>query len=318
MFSFLREAIWFGTVYLYGSTGEIITEKSGHLNLGIPGIMCMGAVGGCVADIWYMNSFADPSKMPAGAVIIIGILGAMLVAGLMGLLYSFFTVSLRCNQNVTGLAITTFGIGVMNYWSERMGAKGISIYWVRQCFAQTFPCAGTIGDFGKLFFSYGTLTYLALAIALIASFVLRRTRIGLNLRAIGENPAAADATGINITAYKYVATVLGAAIAGIGGLFCMVEVTTSFQYSVDAAGWLAVAIVIFSVWRPSLAVLGSMAFAILYYIPSRVQVDFGEKELIKMIPYVVTIIVLIIISILNKKETQPPQSLGVNYFREER
>lgn len=315
---FLRRAIHFSTAYLYGATGEIITEKSGHLNLGIPGIMCMGAVGGCLFDVAYMQKFDDPSLMNPGAVIVLGLLGAIIFGALMGMLYSFFADTLRCNQNVTGLTITTFGVGVMKFWRMGMSEKEISLYYVRQCFAKTFPCADTIGDFGRLFFSYGTLVYLAIALAIIATIVLKKTRIGLNLRAVGENPAAADAVGINVTRYKYLSTTIGCAISAIGGLFCIMEVTTSFTYPVDAVGWLAVALVIFSVWNPSIGILGSIVFAMLYYAPQSLASSGVDANLMEMLPYIATIIVLIVISMINKRETQPPSALGLSYFREDR
>ena len=170
-----------------------------------------------------------------------------------------------------------------------------------------------------IFLSHGVLVYLAIVIALLAAFILKKTRAGLNLTAIGENPATADAAGINVTGYKYTSCVLGGAIAGLGGLFFIMDyLNGNWEYSIDAMGWLAVALVIFSIWRPNWSILGSILFGALYIMPSYINVSFSIKELIKMVPYVATILILIFTSILNRRESQPPAALGLSYFREER
>jgi len=313
----IKSAIRLASIFLYGSTGEILIEKSGHLNLGIPGIMCFGAVGGCLGTYWYTQSLngAEPTFF---SMVIIAILCAMLFGGGMGLLYAFFTVSLKLNQNVTGLTITTFGAGVMKFWGQTMGQKNIKFYNSSPFFVQTFSCAND-NWFTQLFLSYGILVYLAFAIAIILAIYLKKTRPGMNLRAVGENPAAADAVGINVTMHKYLACVIGSAIAGIGGLFYIMDyLGGSLEYTVDALGWIAVALVIFSIWKPDFAIIGSIIFGALYILPYYVNVSFAQIELVKMIPYIVTSLVLIIISIIGKKETQPPTALGITYFREDR
>lgn len=308
------QAIRFGVVFLYGSTGEIMFEKSGHLNLGIPGIMCFGAVGGCIGANLAVGSGS------AFAVIFMGILFAMLFGGLMGALYGLFTISMRCNQNVTGLIMTTFGAGVLGFWGKLMGSAGQTFVKASRYFTQ--PMFGETGDnwFSTIFLSHGTLVYLGIVIALILAFILKKTRTGLSLSAIGENPAAADAAGINVTKYKYLSCVIGAAIAGIGGAFYILDCTRgSLEYVIDAMGWLAVALVIFCLWRPGIGILGSFVFGLLYILPNYVSgVGFAEMEILNIIPYAVTALVLIIISFFNKKETQPPAALGLPYFREER
>lgn len=186
-------------------------------------------------------------------------------------------------------------------------------------FTQTFSFANDLGWFGKLFFSYGALVYIAIILAIITAIVIKKTRVGLNLRAVGENPATADAAGISVTKYKYTATLIGSMIAGLGGLFYIMDyLGGSVEYSVDTYGWMAVALVIFTVWRPNWAILGSIVFSMLYFMPNYISVSFAQKEIIKMIPYLVTIIVLVITSIISRRETQPPASLGLTYFREER
>ena len=161
-----------------------------------------------------------------------------------------------------------------------------------------------------------------MAIALIAAYVLKRTRVGLHLRAVGENPQTADAAGIDVNKYKYVATCVGSMIAGLGGLYYVMDYACGV-WSNDAfgdRGWLAIALVIFTVWKPNIGVLASFFFGGLYilhiFLPT--GMNLAVKELYKMIPYVITILVLIITSVRSKRENQPPASLGLPYFREER
>ena len=315
--TFLHNAIRFSTVFLFGSTGETITEKSGHLNLGIPGIMCLGALGGCVGESIYIKGYADASQINPTAAVIIGIIFTLLFAGIGGLIYGFLTITLRCNQNVSGLAITTFGTGVTNFFIKMIEKRGFN--YAGMAFTKTILNGESRGWFGELFLDYGCLVYIALALAIIATIVFKHTRVGLHLRATGENPATADAAGINVTGYKYVACVLGAAIAGLGGLFFIMDhLGGNWEYEIDAMGWLAVALVIFSLWRPNWGILGSILFAALYLAPQTLSIGIQNKEILKMLPFLVTIIILVVTSIFNKKETQPPAALGLSYFREER
>ena len=315
MIAFLVSAIRLGMTFLLGSTGETITEKAGHLNLGIPGVMCVGAACGCYAEYMYFTAVGS-NVVPVLAVLI-PLIAALLGGALMGLLFSFFTVTLRVNQNVTGLAITTLGVGMSEYIISEA-----SVIFTKgsKYFTAALPFADALGSFGKLVFGYGIFVYLALAIALTTTYVLNKTRVGLHLRAVGENPATADAAGINVPLYRYAATCVGCGVAGLGGLsFIMDYLNGNWEYCVDAIGWLAIALVIFTVWKPNWAILGSIVFGALYvassYIPG---VSFAGKELFKMLPYVVTILVLIVTSMRQKREHQPPQSLGLSYFREER
>ena len=315
MLAFLISAIRLGMTFLLGSTGETITEKAGHFNLGIPGVMFVGAACGCYVEYLYFTA-VGVNAVPVVAVIL-PLIAALVGGGLMGLLFSFLTITLRANQNMTGLAITTLGVGMSEYIISEA-----SIIFTKgsKYFTASLPFAKNLGWFGQLFFGYGVFVYLALAIALITSYVLNKTRVGLHLRAVGENPATADAAGINVSLYRYVATCVGCGIAGLGGLsFIMDYLKGNWEYCVDAIGWLAIALVIFTVWKPNLAIIGSIVFGALYvassYLPG---VSFAGKELFKMLPYVVTLLVLIVTSMRNRRENQPPQSLGLSYFREER
>ena len=326
--AFIPRAVAQSIPLLYGSTGEIITEKSGNLNLGIPGVMYVGGICGVIGSFMYERSLADPSMINPFLGIAIPLVCCLIGSLLMGLLYCFLTVNLRANQNVTGLAMTTFGVGFGNFFGGSLikltGADvpTISLGTTSKLFRTTLPFAGSMGAFGKMFLSFGFLAYLSIAIALVASYVLNNTRVGLHLRAVGEDPATADAAGINITRYKYVATCLGCMIAGLGGLYYVMDYANGI-WSNDAfgdRGWLAIALVIFTIWRPNVSIPASILFGGLYilylFIPT--GKNLAVKELYKMLPYVVTIIVLIITSLRNKRENQPPESLGLPYFREER
>ena len=320
MISFLTQSIRMSAVFLFGSTGEILTEKAGHLNLGIPGVMCMGAIGGGVGARIYIASLTDISQISAFPAFIIPLIFCLLFASLMGVIYSFLTVSLRSNQNITGLALTTFGAGVATFVNSILpkdGFKEIGYVYLR-----LFPSVDTSNWFCELFLSYGVMVYLAILVAIGTAILLRKTRTGLQLRATGENPATADAAGINVTSYKYVATIVGSAIAGLGGLFYFFDMNGgSWPYSdaISALGWLSIAIVIFSIWKPDFSIVSSIIFGILYRLQYfMASAPLNDKALIGTLPYVMTIIVLIFTSIVGSKKAQPPASLGLNYFREER
>ncbi|MBQ7935314.1 MAG: ABC transporter permease [Clostridia bacterium] len=323
---FIAVAIKQGTPLIFGSTGEILTEKSGNLNLGIPGIMYMGGVSGVIGAFFYEKAMGDAPLNPVLG-ILIPFIAALVGSGLLALIYSFLTITLRANQNVTGLALTTFGVGIGDFFggslAQLFGEGGsLSIRRTSMLYRSTLPFAEDWGAIGELLFSYGFLVYLGVVIALIAGFVLKRTKVGLNLRAVGENPATADAAGINVTRYKYVATVVGGAIAGLGGLYYIMDYAfgTWSSGSFGDRGWLAIALVIFALWRPNTALLGSFLFGALYVLPA--YIHYGENRMVQylvmMLPYVVTIVVLIITSMRKKREHQPPESLGLPYFREER
>ena len=312
--NFLIDSLAFGATFMYGSTGEILTEKAGHLNLGIPGIMCMGGAGGCLV----LNLIGN-SNLPGFLIVLLGILGAFFMSVLMGLIYSFLTITLRANQNVTGLALTTFGVGLMKVIFSKLNS---TVYLVGPKELYRWPFAGRTDALQCL----GVMFFLAVVIALLASWVLFRTKVGLHLRAVGENPGTADAVGINVTRYKYVATMVGSGIAGLGGFYYIIDYMASMEayLSLEAFGWLSIALVIFALWRPHMTIIGSTVFGFLFscssYITniSWINVTMAAKPLLKMLPYIVTILVLIVTSIRNKREDQPPQSLGLPYFREER
>ena len=320
---FLQKAITQGIPLLLGANGEILTEKSGNLNLGIPGLMYMGGVAGLIGAFLYENSTANPIPFVG---LLISLLCCLLVSALGALIYSVLTITLRANQNVTGLALTTFGMGFGNFFggslSKLAGGVGqLSTATTASAFRATIPVLSELPVVGQLFFSYGFLTYVAIIITFALSWYLFKTRKGLNLRAVGESAATADAAGINVSRYKYLATVIGGMMAGLGGLYFVMEYTggTWVNNGFGDRGWLAIALVIFARWRPLNAIWGSFLFGALYilylYIPG---LGRSAQEVFKSLPYLVTIVVLIITSLRKKREDQPPACLGIAYFRESR
>ena len=321
---FIQRAILQGTPLLFGSTGEILTEKSGNLNLGIPGIMYIGGICGVIGGFFFQNAAGPrPNQFLA---IIIPLLCSLLGSFLASLLYCFLTVTLRANQNVTGLALTTFGVGFGNFFGGSLiklvdsEVPSIALTKIAKIYKTKLPFADSLGWFGDLFLSYGFMVYLAVVLAIIVALVLKKTRIGLHLRAVGENPATADAAGINVTRYKYVSTCLGGMIAGLGGLYYVMDYTNGVwsNNGFGDRGWLAIALVIFATWKPIIGILGSYLFGGLYILFNYIPVSMQTMPLIQMLPYVVTSLVLVLVSIRKSRESQPPAALGLNYYREDR
>ena len=336
--AWISAAITFGTIILFGSLGEILTEKSGNLNLGVPGIMYLGGIGALAGSYLYESTVVDPNAVLSAIIAVVCAVGA---AALGGLLYCFLTVTLRANQNVTGLTLTIFGGGVANFFGGSLvklsgGVGQISVAGASSVIRTQLPwVSSAFGNISSIFFSYGLLAYIALALAILCQYFLHHTRTGLSLRAVGENPATADAAGISVIKYKYLTTCIGAGIEGLGGLYYVMDYvkgTWDNGGSLEALGWLAVALVIFTSWKPKNAIWGAYLFGFCYwsylYIPSGISSTlagwFGAssvtymQNLYQMIPYLVTIIVLVVVSTRKKKENQNPASLGVSYFRENR
>ncbi len=319
----LVAAITYSTPLLFGTLGEILTEKSGNLNLGVEGIMFMGGAVGLGGVFYYEKLASSPNIFLAVA---IALLSAFIAGAIASLIFSFLTITLRANQNVTGLALSIFGTGVGQFIGEFMRVKeggyvSISNELKGVFIASPFPrFLQNIPYIGKVLFGHSFFFYLAVVLALLLHYYLKKTRSGLYLRSVGESPATADAAGINVTKNKYLATVIGGGISAIGG---MVYITTLAgctwnHEGLSGFGWLAVALVIFCLWRPTSAIWGSVLFGALMILYTRLQIPFIPTEIYKILPYLVTVIVLIISSMRNNKEKQPPESLGLAYFREER
>lgn len=313
--NFLYAAILSGTPLLFGTVGEILSEKAGNLNLGVEGMMWLGAFAG-----FYVAYKTDSPFL--------AILSAFGLAALGALIYAFLTVTMKANQNVTGLTLTTFGIGlslVMGYaMTDNLGGAPKVSDGFRAAIAPVdIPVLSDIPYIGKLLFQLNPLIYLGIAIAVICTIYLTGTRSGLNVRAVGENASAADAAGINVTLAKYSNIVIGGGICGIGGAFMsLVTANGSWQPSgiVNGNGWIAVALVIFVSWSPAKAIFGSFIFgafnSLTNYIPASI-IDI-PKPFYQMLPFVLTTLVLIITSVRKSKNNAQPADCGINYFREER
>lgn len=306
--SFLQAAVVAGTPLLFATLGEVLTEKTGNLNLGVEGMMLMGAVSGFMMGLY--------TKSP-----MIALLFAMLSGALGALIYAFLTVTLRANQVVSGLTLTIFGSGFSTLLGQKLVGK-VAPSAIKSFFAKApIPLLSKIPFLGEIFFSQDVFVYLGYIVAILLWIYLYKTSFGLNLRAIGENPGAADAASVNINLYKYIHIVLGGALCGLGGAYLSLVYVPAWQENVTAGrGWIAVALVIFATWNPAKAVLGAYLFGGLDIIGFRLQ---GTKlqvsqYLLDMLPYVVTIVVLVVASLKKSKKNSPPAYLGNSYFREER
>ena len=323
--SFLHNIVVYNIPLLYGTVGEIMVEKSGSLNLGVEGIMAVGAIFGYIFGC-FANSLG------------VGIAVAFAAGALCGLLFALLTVSLQANQNITGLTLTTFGLGVYFFVGNGLKAKGWPVMGdfenIQQGFADiSIPLLSDIPLIGKGLFSHNILVYFGVAIALLMWWYLNRTAPGLRLKAVGENPAAADSVGINVKRSKYLHICLGCGIMGIGGYYMGLNMGGSFNSScwINGYGWIAVALVIFANWNPALSILGTMVFGFfntLRVSGSSLAAAFPDglgwlaqvpTQLYQALPFIITAIVLVISSIRNKRGSSGlPAALGVNYFREDR
>lgn len=316
-------AITYGTPLFFGTMGEILTEKSGNLNLGVEGIMFMGGAVGLAGVFYYEKAVAVPNGYVA---VIIALLCAFLAGAVASLIYSFLTISLRANQNVTGLALSIFGTGVGQFIGEYMRVQEggyISISNNLKGFFSNSPFPAFLENIpylGDVLFKHSFFFYFAVVLAVCMALYLKKTRFGLNLRAVGESPATADAAGINVTRYKYLATIIGGGISAIGGMVYIMTIAGCVwnHEGLAGVGWLAVALVIFCLWRPTAAIWGSVLFGALMILYLRLVVPFIPTQLYKILPYLVTVVVLIITSMRNSKDKQPPAALGLPYFREDR
>ncbi|MCF0123829.1 MAG: ABC transporter permease [Ruminiclostridium sp.] len=326
LINFLTAGILAAAPLLFGVLGEILAERSGNLNLGVEGMMFMGGIAGIVG-IYYYEKAGGTNPYVA---LIIGLVCSLACAGLGALIFSVLTITLRANQNVTGLALTMFGTGFGNYFGEAIGNADPSGFLsvstaVKGIFnSPVFPQPLVeLPIVGKLLFSHNFMVYLAVILAVVMAFFLGRTRAGLNLRAVGESPATADAAGINVPKYRYLATCLGGAMTGLGGLYLVMNAGAGVggawvHNCISGYGWLAVALVIFAVWSPKRAILCSLIFGGLacmrYYYP----ISFIPSSIYDIVPYIVTAVVLVFVSLKHNRSNQPPESLGLSYFREER
>lgn len=324
LLKFIVAAVLTGIPLLYGTVGEVLTEKSGNLNLGVEGMMYMGGALGLGAAFYYEKIAGAAASGPVA--VVLAILFSFLAGALGALIFSFLTVTLRANQNVTGLALTIFGTGVGQFLGEYMRVREGTYVAVGNALKASFqasPFPKFLQDLpvvGSLLFGYNIFVYLGVVVAVVMALYLGHTRSGLQLRSVGESPSTADAAGINVTRYKYAATILGGGISAIGGMVYIMTVAGAVwnHEGLSGEGWLAVALVIFCLWSPLRALWGSALFGGLMILYLRLVLPFFPTQLYKILPYVVTVVVLVAVSMRQKRENQPPASLGSAYFREER
>lgn len=308
MIEFLAACVVAGTPLVFATLGELITEKTGNLNLGVEGMMLMGAVMGFYTGLNTANPF-------------LAILAAALAGAGGALIYAFITVTLKANQVVTGLTLTIFGTGFAQFVGEpllgSMAPSEITSFFGKV----TIPILGQIPGLGPVLFRQDVFVYLSYLVCIVAAVYLYKTRMGMNLKALGENTAAADASGININRYKYAHILAGGALCGLGGAYLsLVRIPIWQEDVVNGRGWIAVALVIFAAWNPVKGFFGGVLFGGLSIIGLKFQaMGLGISQyLVDMIPYIATILIVIFSTHKRKKESQPPGDLGNNYFREER
>ena len=320
-------AVLAGTPLLLGAIGEILTEKSGNLNLGVEGMMYMGAISGLVGVFFYEKAVTGAGGEVNGIVSCLVALTVSFIFGALGAaIYAFLTISLHANQNVTGLTLAIFGTGFGNFFGEYFAAQFGGIIAVgnesKTAFSKlNWEGLSNIPVIGRLFFQYNWVVYFAIAAAIAMAWFFNKTRVGLNLRAVGEDPASADANGINVVRYKYLATIIGGGICGIGGMYMSMATASGgiwVHNCVSGYGWLAVALVIFATWRSRRAILVSVIFGGLMVLRFYVPISFLPDQIYEMLPYIATIAVLVFTSIRQSREHAQPKSCGLNYYREER
>ncbi|MCR4823241.1 MAG: ABC transporter permease [Treponema sp.] len=308
---FLQVAVQTGTHILFGILGGILFERAGQTNLGTEGMMLLGAAFGYLAGSATGNPF-------------LGVLCAGLAGSGGALIYAFITISLRGNQIVTGLVLTTFGTAVASFMGKFLAASSLAPVFKTTFAPLSIPLLSKIPLFGLMLFQQNFYVYISLIFAGILWAYYRYTRWGLNIRAIGENPAAADASGINVNLYKYIHVLSGGFLCGMGGAYLSLAFVGQWQENITSgAGWISVAFVIFCTWSPIKAIFCAWAFGALSSLALKCQSlpIFGHiipGQLLDMIPYVATIVVLVLMGLHFKKENQAPQSLGSSFFREER
>ncbi|HEY3315640.1 MAG TPA: ABC transporter permease [Bacillota bacterium] len=303
--SILAAAITAGTPILYAALGEVLAQRSGVMNLGVEGMMLIGAVTG----------FTFTVKMGSPWV---GLLAAMGAAGVLALVHAFLTISLRANQVVSGLALTIFGTGLSGYLGKSMigiPAPATFKQWL-------FPGLGKLPVLGPILFNQDSLVYITYILVPLLWFFVYRTKPGLHLRSTGENPAAADAVGVNIFATRYVYVVVGGMLSGVAGAYLSLAYAPSWLENMTAGrGWIAIALVIFAMWDPLRAMAGAYIFGGVDALTFRLQA-LGvviPSFFLKMLPYLFTIIVLVIATRETvSRKSASPEALGLAYDREGR
>lgn len=310
--SILTVTIQAGTSLVFATVGEILTERSGILNLGLEGIMIMGAVT-AFAGAYHSGS------------LLVGLLIAALVGVLLASIHAVLTITFRADQVVSGLALTLFGSGLASFLGQRLGPGGKPLVGeVGPKFIKTaVPLLSEIPYLGEALFKQDPMVYGMYLLVPLAAYYLYKTRPGLHLRAVGENPATADAMGINVARTRYLYTILGGVLIALGGAHLALAYTPGWTENLTGGrGWIAIALVIFATWDPWRAVAGAILFGGVNAIQFRLQAAGTTlpAAFLGMLPYLFTIVVLVIITWWEafRKRVGAPAALGMPYVREER
>ena len=311
----IASGIAYGTPVLFASLGELLAERSGVLNLGVEGMMLVGAVMG----FWTVQRFHATTAVSLLAALVIATVAGAAMASIL----AFLVITLRANQIVSGLALTLFAgaVGLSSYLGNDLN---LAAHPARHAFQAFLPNSmQNLPIVGPILFRQNELVYFSwLCVAVIALY-LSRTRPGLNLRSVGESPAAADSMGINVTRYRYVHTLIGGAFAGLGGATITLAITPQWVDGITGGvGWIAIALVIFAFWRPELCLVGAYFFGALQALAPQLQarnIALGPTVLwTNALPYLMTIFVLVVVSSgTARRRLGAPSALGVPYVREE-
>ena len=316
-------AVIYGTVLAAPALGETLNEKSGHLNLGVPGIMYLSGF----VSYYLVKLYTVGGGTNAFLTVMIALLAGFAVGAIFGLIYAVMCVTFKANQNVVGLAIASFGVGFGKFFSTMFDVGNESLSTAGLLFNTGIPGLKDLPYVGQLFFGYGFFTYVMLVLLVLFFVFFRKTRVGLSLKAVGESPASADAAGIAVTRYKYLGTLVGCGLCGWGGTIYVFQFSSGnwgTNNNMEAIGWLAIALVIFATWNPLNLIWCAPLFGFLYwafnYLQYLVDLSFfsGMTQVLQMLPYLVTILILVFNSLRRKRESQPPAAMGLSYFREER
>jgi simple sugar transport system permease protein len=312
----IASGVAYGTPLLYASLGELLAERSGVLNLGVEGMMLVGAVMG----FWCVQRFHVGSGVSLAA----GLVLAAIAGASMASIHAFLVITLRASQIVSGLALTIFAgaVGLSSYLGNDLN---LADQPANHSFKPVFPSGmRTLPVVGPIVFGQDVLVYISWALVIALIWYLNRTRLGLNVRAVGESPAAADAMGINVAGYRYAHTIAGGALAGVAGATFTLAITPQWVNGITGgAGWIAIALVIFAFWRPELCLVGAYFFGALQALAPELQarqINLGPTALwTNSLPYIATVVVLVAISMGNtRRRLGAPAALGQPYAREER
>jgi len=299
--SILTRTVVAGTPLLLGTLGEVVSERSGILNLGVEGMMSFGAATGFIVTFTTGNPW-------------LGMIAAILAGALISVIHAFVTVSLRANQVVSGLALTMLGIGLSGLWGKPYIGRPLTV----KMNAIAIPYLSDIPILGKVLFYQDAYFYLSVVLGILVWFALKHTKIGITVRSVGENPKAAETMGINVTMVKYLCVMVGGAFAGMAGAHLSTAYSKSWiEGMTSGRGWIVIALTIFALWEPSKAFIGAYVFGGIFVLQYVLQPLGISPNLLAMLPYLTTLGVLLFYGLSSKgqRKMSAPATLGEPYIR---